>query len=255
MDGNAARGSEPTGTKISDMSARDLLHRSRDDPEHGESRSENENRKLRSFLALAQKQRESCREKLERGRVAVQRSGSMIVGLEEGLQKLSYIDNLVTEECIASIIRSIDDTEVDQLEFSSETRDVWSQKIELEKRLQAARKANELLVKQQEDMQNALEAAEAEVERAAVAVAALAIEPLAEELAGIEERADILRRLLLAYGALRHEGEYLPMSRKAATLLRGQKACYDPQVVAYWSSYLKNLSTNAEFSFAIKSFT
>ena len=122
--------------------------------------------------------------------------------------------------------------------------------IDIEKKIAAARKAGEILENELKDSAKALEDAEDNVKNAAVAVAALAVEPIAEELAALESRAADLRRILLGYGALRHAGKFLPLSQKAANLLRAQKAAHDPQMMEKWMNYLSELSRNADATFS-----
>jgi hypothetical protein len=209
----------------------------------------------REKLLCAQKQRDACREKFERARSAVSLSREMIDALEEQLSRFSYIGSVVTEECVASIMKSIGGVERPQVEFSPETMTVWQQMIDIEKRLAAAKKAGEILERELQEAEHAFRDAEDRVKGAAIAMAALVVEPIAEELAGIETRAAVLRRILLGYAALRHAGQFLPLNKRAAMLLRGQKAAHDPQVVEHWGTFLNELDRNADASFVVKEFS
>jgi hypothetical protein len=204
----------------------------------------------RLALAHAQQEREIGREKRDHGRRAVERVRRAIAAIEEDLADFSHVDSAVAEACAASILRSPDSSEELKLEFSPELMEAWEKKVSLEKGLAALRRAEEVLLRELQAAEQSLTEAEGGVANAAIAVAAHEIEPIAAELAGIEVRAAALRRLLLGYGALRHAGGFLPMSRSAAVLLRGEKAAHDPEAAACWSSFLNRLAHDAEAIFA-----
>jgi hypothetical protein len=204
----------------------------------------------RVVLTLAQEERNARRQKRDQASRAVERVTKAIAAIERDLAAFSHVDAAVARECTASILRSLETAEEFELAFSSELMESWEKKIALERAFAAVRHAQAFLLQELQVAEQRLTEAERDVESAAVAVAALEVEPIAVELADIEGRAAALRRLLLGYGALRHAGGFLPMSRSAALLLRGEKAPHDPEAVACWSSYLARLATDAQAIFS-----
>jgi hypothetical protein len=247
MEANFLNGSSGNDQKlISDLNIIEIAERA--DGESLQAPQPTEDTPRRRLIA-AQNKRDKFLEKYERAQSALDLSMEVVRSLETRLTTYSDISAQAAEECVASILKCIDCVERPKVEFSPETMNVWEQMIDIEKKIAAARRAGEILESELKDAAKALEDAEESVRNAAVAVAALAVEPIAEELAALESRAAVLRRILLGYGALRHAGKFLPLSQKAANLLRAQKAAHDPQMMEKWGNYLNELQRNADATF------
>jgi hypothetical protein len=248
MEANFLNGSSGNDRKlISDLDIIEIAENA--DGENGQAQQAEETPRRR--LISAQRKRDKLLEKFERAQSAVEMSIEVVKSLEKRLTTYSDISAQAAEECVASILKCIDCVERPNVEFSPETTNVWEQMIDIEKKIVAAKKAGEILESELKDAAEALEVAEDKVKNAAVAVAELAVEPIAEELALLESRAATLRRILLGYGALRHAGKFLPLSQKAANLLRAQKATHDPQMMKEWGNYLNELNRNADATFLL----
>lgn len=202
---------------------------------------------LRAALRIAQSERDARREKRDRLSDAVERAIKLTAMIEGKLGELSDLDKAIAEECAALILRSTDFIAEPTLELSPELTKMADRKFSLENQLAAIRQASERLRQELEMVDSDLRDAEHLVESAAVAVAACELEPIAAELARVESWACALRSLLLGYGAQRHAGGFLPMSRGAAQLLRGtpknanMEGAHCPEAAALWRSYLEEL--------------
>jgi hypothetical protein len=248
MEANFLNGSSGNDQKlISDLSVIEIPERA--DGESPQAPQPTQDTPRRRLIS-AQKKRDKFLVRFERAQSALELSMEVVKSLETRLTTYADISAQAAEECVASILKCIDCVERPKVEFSPETMNVWERMIDIEKKIAAARKAGEILENELKDSAKALEDAEDNVKNAAVAVAALAVEPIAEELAALESRAADLRRILLGYGALRHAGKFLPLSQKAANLLRAQKAAHDPQMMEKWMNYLNELSRNADATFS-----
>lgn len=248
MEANFLNGSSGNDQKlISDLSVIEIPERA--DGESPQAPQPTQDTPRRRLIS-AQKRRDKFLVRFERAQSALELSMEVVKSLETRLTTYADISAQAAEECVASILKCIDCVERPKVEFSPETMNVWERMIDIEKKIAAARKAGEILENELKDSAKALEDAEDNVKNAAVAVAALAVEPIAEELAALESRAADLRRILLGYGALRHAGKFLPLSQKAANLLRAQKAAHDPQMMEKWMNYLNELSRNADATFS-----
>ena len=247
MEANFLNGSSGNDQKlISDLSVIEIPERADGESPQGPQPTQDTPRRR---LISAQKKRDKFLVRFERAQSALELSMEVVKSLKTRLTTYADISAQAAEECVASILKCIDCVERPKVEFSPETMNVWERMIDIEKKIAAARKAGEILESELKNSAKALEDAEDNVKNAAVAVAALAVEPIAEELAALESRAADLRRILLGYGALRHAGKFLPLSQKAANLLRAQKAAHDPQMMEKWMNYLNELSRNADATF------
>ena len=248
MEANFLNGSSGNDQKlVSDLNVIEIPERAGGESQQAPQPTQDAPRRR---LISAQKKRDEFLERFERAQSALELSMEVVKSLETRLTTYADISAQAAEECVASILKCIDCVERPKVEFSPETMNVWERMIDIEKKIAAARKAGEILESELKNSAKALEDAEDNVKNAAVAVAALAVEPIAEELAALESRAADLRRILLGYGALRHAGKFLPLSQKAANLLRAQKAAHDPQMMEKWMNYLNELSRNADATFS-----
>ncbi|CAJ0873166.1 hypothetical protein AMST5_02484 [freshwater sediment metagenome] len=248
MEANFLNGSSGNDQKlVSDLNVIEIPERAGGESQQAPQPTQDAPRRR---LISAQKKRDEFLERFERAQSALELSMEVVKSLETRLTTYADICAQAAEECVASILKCIDCVERPKVEFSPETMNVWERMIDIEKKIAAARKAGEILESELKDSAKALEDAEDNVKNAAVAVAALTVEPIAEELAALESRAADLRRILLGYGALRHAGKFLPLSQKAANLLRAQKAAHDPQMMEKWMNYLNELSRNADATFS-----
>jgi hypothetical protein len=205
------------------------------------------NAELRATLRIAQRERDVRRKKRDLLNDAVERAIKLTAVIESKLGELPDLDKAIGEECAALILRSTDFIAEPTLELSPELTRMADRKFSLENQLAVTRQASERLRQELEMVDSDLKDAEHLVESAAVAVAAAEVEPIAAELARVESRACALRSLLLGYGAQRHAGGFLPMSRSAAQLLRStpknanMEGAHCPEAAALWRSYLQEL--------------
>lgn len=215
------------------------------DPERGSA--------LRIALRFAQDIRDALKSQKDRVTEALARVKEMSVALERELDEFRALDAEIGENCVAQILRSIDNGEEPKLDLSPELQKMSDQRLALERRLTAARQAEERLRRELAVTEHDLNDAECKVENAAVAIVAFEIEPIASELAEIEQKASALRSLLLGYSSLHHGGGFLPMSHCAAKLLRGTRGVRDPSMAARWRSYLSRLATDSTATFDMAS--
>jgi hypothetical protein len=206
-------------------------------------------KELRDALRLAQDNRDALRTKKARVSEALERAEEIRAELESRLAEFCEIDAAIGEKCAEEILRSIENAQEPTLELTPELQKMSDQRLSLQKRLTAARHAGERLRRELAATERDLGEAESRVESAVVAVAAFEVEPIASELAKIEQRASALRSLLLGYSALRHAGGFLPMSHCAARLVRGTRGARDPSTAALWRSYLAKLSVDSTATF------
>jgi hypothetical protein len=211
---------------------------------------------LRAALRLAQHERDARRAIRDRLSDAVERAVKLAAMIEVKLAEFADLDKVIAEECAASILRSSESAAEPALELSPKLKKMADRKFSLEKHLAAARQAAECLRRELAATDRDVNEAVLKVENAAVAVAETEMEPIAAELAQVENLAATLRRFLVGYGALRHAGGFLPMSQSAAKLLRaipknahvgGGAQC--PESTVRWQSYLQQLSVDSEATF------
>ncbi|MDP3068033.1 MAG: hypothetical protein Q8M72_05105 [Methylocystis sp.] len=209
--------------------------------------------KARSALQLAQRERDITKATRDRIQEAVDRANNFSAAIQRRLSRFVNLDKRIAEECAASILRSTGQEAGRALELSPKTKRLAERIFWLENQSASFRRASDCLRKDLANAESSLKLAEGEVKKAAVAVAAAEMEPIAAELARVESLAATLRRLLLGYGALRHDGGFLPMSSATAQLLRappknamvgGSVHCFE--ATAQWASYLQQLGIDSE---------
>ncbi|MGD9544741.1 MAG: hypothetical protein AB7F41_06890 [Methylocystis sp.] len=216
--------------------------------------------KARAELRLAQRERDAHKATRDRIQDAVARANALSATIERKLAKLVNLDKRIAIECAESLLRSFEQDTAAAFELSPKMKRLAEKKFALENQLAAFRRALDCLGQDLATAESSLRKAEDDVERAAIAVAATEMEPIAAELARAENQAARLRRLLLGYGALRHAGGFLPMSSATAQLLRappknavvgGSAHCFE--ATAQWASYLQQLGMNCEATFDAES--
>jgi hypothetical protein len=214
-------------------------------------------RHLRISLRSAQQERDACRAKRDRIGGALERATGLTAMLAARLSDFSALDDAIAEECAASILRLTEFPAESTLELSPELKREAEQKFFFESQLAAATHASERLRQDLAVAERELAAANSVVDGAAVAVAACEVEPIADELARVEDQAAMLRLLLIGYGAQRYADGFLPLSSASARLLRGapRNAGVDGglecrEAAECWRCYLQELSMNSSATIA-----
>lgn len=210
----------------------------------------------RSALRVAQRERDTHKAARDRIQDAVTRANDLSSAIEKRLVRFTKLDRRIAEAFAESLLRASEQETLGAFELSPKMKRLAETKFALESQLAAIRRALDCLGQDLAEAESDLKRSEQEVEKAAISVLATEMEPIATELARVESLAAGLRRLLLGYGALRHEGGFLPMSCMTAQLLRAPPknamvggSAHCSEATGQWAAHLQQLSIDCEATF------